>query len=455
MMDDINSKRPTIFNFRVPSDIAHPVNQGGYLATTANTSLHPLNEELQVANEELRVINEEFQTVNADLSQKIAELDRANADLANFFANTQIPVIFLDLDRRITRFTPQATDLFALIDSDIGRPITDLNAHFCNGDLLPLIAQVLQTFAPVECEVQQSTYDRWWIMHIGLYRTLANRVDGVVISFADITALKQTEAVLKESHDALERRVVARTQELELANTSLCAHIAQQIRDEQAREHLLQQIVTAQEEERRRIARELHDEIGQNLTALILSLKALHDNSTIDAHMTDHIAQIQAMAVQISEDVRSLAVHLRPSALDDLGLALALSTYIEQWSARAHVAVDLHSSGLDGVRMPLSVETTIYRLVQESLTNVRKHAQATEVSVIIERRADEVCLIIEDDGVGFTVPTTPSAPDATPPLGLIGMTERAVLLGGSLTIESEPGRGTSIFVRIPLPKDQN
>jgi two-component system CheB/CheR fusion protein len=154
------------------------------------------------------------------------------------------------------------------------------------------------------------------------------------------------------------------------------------------------------------------------------------------------------MAVRISEEVRRLAVQLRPSVLDDLGLALALSTYVEQWSAQAHVAIDLHSTGLDGERMPLAVETTIYRLIQESLTNVLKHARATEVSVIVERRADEVRLIVEDDGAGFFA--TPAVPGAVPQLGLIGMQERVMLLGGTLTVETAPDNGTTIFARIPL-----
>jgi two-component system CheB/CheR fusion protein len=228
-------------------------------------------------------------------------------------------------------------------------------------------------------------------------------------------------------------------------------------RSEQAREQLLQQLVTAQEEERRHIARELHDQMGQDITALILGLKVLQGNSAIGDSTAERIAQLQAMAVQIGNEVRSLAVQLRPSVLDDLGLALALNNYVEQWSARAHVAVDLHSSGLDGKRLPLAVETTIYRLVQESLNNVLKHARAAEVSVIIERHADEVRLIVEDDGAGFNVPPLPTPPtpvikpDVVPQLGLIGMQERVVLLGGSLAIESAPGSGTTIFARIPLP----
>jgi two-component system CheB/CheR fusion protein len=425
--------------------------------TAANEELRSLNEELQAANEELQTskeeiqsINEELQTVNAELSRKIEELDRANADLANLFASTQIPAIFLHANGRIARFTPQATELFALIDSDIDRPISDLSARFSDGDLQPLIAQVLHTHTLVELVVSQPERNRWWSVQIRPYRILANTVDGVVLTFADITTLKRAENVLQDAHDVLERRVAARTQDLALANTALQAQVVERVQNEHVRQQLLQQLVTAQEEERRHIARELHDQLGQDLTGLILGIKALHDSISADAPALARITQLQAMAVQIGQEVRSLAVQLRPSVLDDLGLDLALSNYVEQWSARAHVAVDLHTSGLDGERLPLALETTLYRLVQEALTNVLKHARATEVSVIIERQSDEVRLIVEDDGGGFSTPPASSDPNTTPQLGLIGMQERVALHAGALTVESAPGSGTTIFARIPL-----
>ncbi len=442
---------------QISSGVSQTSDSDDRRAPPVNTELHTVNEQLQTVNGELRVINEEFQVVNeelqvvnAELNQKIAELDRANADLINVFASIRIPVIFLHLDGRIARFNPQATAIFALIDSDVGRKITDLNAHFCDDDIHLLITQALESLTQVDRIIHQPTQDRWWNIHIQPYRTLTNEISGVVMTFTDITTLKHTEVALQESCDVLEQRVTARTRELGLMNLALQAEMAERIRSEQAREQILQRLVTAQEEERRHIARELHDQMSQDLTALILGIKALQGNGKIGAHMVERITQLQAMAVQISEDVRSLAVELRPLALDDLGLVIALSNYVEQWSARAHVAVDLHLSELDGVHLPLVVETTLYRLVQEALNNVRKHAQAFEVSVIIERRANEVRLIVEDDGVGFTIPD-PTLPTNLLQLGLIGMQERVMILGGALAIESSLGSGTTIFVRIPLP----
>lgn len=426
--------------------------------TTANEELRSLNEELQAANEELQTskeeiqsINEELQTVNVELSRKIEDLDRANADLANLFASTQIPAIFLHTDGRIARFTPQATDLFALIDTDVGRPLSDLSARFNDIDLRVLIAIVLQTLNPIETVIRQPEQNRWWNLHIRPYQTLAGVIDGVVLTFADITTLKHAEAVLQHANDALDQRVKERTQDLESTNRALQMEVAERSRSEQARQRLIQQLVTAQEEERRHIARELHDQLSQDLTALILGLKSLQGAMPAE-DIAERARQLQTVTIQISEEVRNLAVRLRPSALDDMGLPLALSNFIEQWSARAHVAADLHTSGLDDQRLPLAIESTLYRVVQEALTNVFKHANAGEVSVIIERHADEVRLIVEDDGVGFHLTEAPSEPQQTQQLGIIGMQERVALLGGTLTIESSPGSGTTIFARIPLPQ---
>jgi two-component system, chemotaxis family, CheB/CheR fusion protein len=145
-----------------------------------------------------------------------------------------------------------------------------------------------------------------------------------------------------------------------------------------------------------------------------------------------------------------LAVQLRPAVLDDLGLSVALTNYVEQWSARAMVAIDLHSGGLDGVRLPLAVESTIYRLVQEALTNVLKHASAESVSLILECSASELRLIVEDNGIGFDVALIREQAHTQQQFGLLGMDERVAQLGGTLTIESTLGSGTTVFVAIPL-----
>ncbi len=426
--------------------------------TAANEELRSLNEEFQAANEELQTskeeiqsINEELKTVNTELSHKITELDRANADLANLFVSTEVAAVFLHADGRIARFTPKATNLFAMIAADLGRPITDLKQQFSSdGDLWVQIMQVFTTQTPTEQTVHHAVDDRWWNLRIMPYRTLTNQVDGVVLAFIDTTTLQRADNLLQQAHAELEQRVRERTNDLDAANTTLQGRIAELARSEQARQQLLQQLFTAQEEERHHIARELHDQMGQELTALVLSLKTLQESLRDQASASAQIDQIQALVRQIGEGARDLAVRLRPSALDDLGLGVALSNFTEQWSAQAKVAVDLHTSGLEAERLPLAVETTIYRLVQEALTNVLKHAHAREVSVIIERNAAEVHLIVEDDGVGFTTTPDHDSIASILSLGLLGMRERVALLGGTLTIETAPGSGVTIFTSIPL-----
>lgn len=216
-----------------------------------------------------------------------------------------------------------------------------------------------------------------------------------------------------------------------------------------ARRELHRQLADAQEEERRRISRELHDHMGQHLAALILGLEALKESAS-EPHERVRVQQLQALASVIGSEVHDLALELRPTALDDLGLPSALRHYAEQWSGRYDIPVDVHSNSPEQPRLPPAIETTLYRIVQEGLTNVAKHAQATRVSVIVEQRNGIVQLILEDDGCGFPVDAVMNAPHTERRLGLLGMRERATLAGGTLDIESAPGRGTTLFVRIPI-----
>jgi signal transduction histidine kinase len=141
---------------------------------------------------------------------------------------------------------------------------------------------------------------------------------------------------------------------------------------------------------------------------------------------------------------------LRPTALDDLGLRAALTNYVQDWSERVKISAELHTSGLLDDRLPSEVETTLYRIAQEALNNVAKHARARTVEIILERRADHVLLIIEDDGVGFE---TTEAPGSRQGFGLLGMQERAALVGATLQIESTGG-GTTILLRMAMPQSQ-
>jgi PAS domain S-box-containing protein len=214
---------------------------------------------------------------------------------------------------------------------------------------------------------------------------------------------------------------------------------------ERARTELLTRLVFAQEDERRRIAREMHDQFGEQLTALSQRIHTLKSAVAGDDRLRSHVDALEAIGQQLDRDVDQLVWELRPTALDDLGLRAALDNYVRNWSGRTGVAATLHMSGLVDDRLPSPQETALYRIAQEALTNVAKHARASNVEVILERRRDHVLLIIEDDGVGFDGTAAGSEGAG---FGLVGMKERAGLVGASLEIESSPDQGTTVFVRI-------
>ncbi len=227
--------------------------------------------------------------------------------------------------------------------------------------------------------------------------------------------------------------------------SGLAQAAAERAERDQLRARYVSGVITAQEEERKRIARELHDSTSQSLTSLMVGLRALAD-SAATPRTRDHAAELRATAAQTLEEVRTLALQLRPSVLDDLGLAAALERYVDECRRRYPLTIDCALQGLDA-RLPHEVETALYRIVQEGLTNVARHAHAATASVIVERRNGMVRAIIEDNGQGFDPQNAGAAQQR---LGLYGIRERAELLGGTLTIESAPGQGTSLFVEIPL-----
>lgn len=205
----------------------------------------------------------------------------------------------------------------------------------------------------------------------------------------------------------------------------------------------LRRVVSGQELERRRLARELHDETGQALTSILLGLRAVEETGSSE-EMHEAAAALRELVVATLQDVRRLAVQLRPKALDDFGLAAALERLAETFSESTDIRVDLEAQ-LGEERLPPEVETTIYRIVQEALTNIVKHAEASRVSILLVRREASATAVIEDDGRGFDPAT--ARDDG---LGLLGMRERVELHDGRLTVESEPGSGTTLVVEVPL-----
>ncbi len=206
----------------------------------------------------------------------------------------------------------------------------------------------------------------------------------------------------------------------------------------------LRRVVSAQELERKRLARELHDETGQALTSILLGLKELEDAEDA-AGVSAAAARLRELVVTTLQDVRRLAVELRPKALDDFGLVPALERLVESFQEQTSIQVVMEPQ-LGKERLPSEIETALYRITQEALTNVVKHAQARKVSIVLSRRANNASVVFEDDGRGFAVDET-----SEDGLGLVGMRERLALLGGRLQVESSEGGGTTIVAVVPIP----
>jgi PAS domain S-box-containing protein len=218
---------------------------------------------------------------------------------------------------------------------------------------------------------------------------------------------------------------------------------------EEERRQLLRRLMAAQEEERHRIARQLHDQMGQDVSALGLMLSTLKARYGAQAELGEQLDSLTVIAKQLSKDIDYLVWELRPTALSDLGLVVASSNYVKSWSKHFGIHAELHTTGMEKDRLTDEVETVLYRVLQEALTNVAKHSEAGSVSILLERRSDQVSLIVEDNGVGFDGAQAFGA--RRKGVGLVGMRERVTLVGGAIEIESVPGAGVTIVVRIPAP----
>ena len=218
-------------------------------------------------------------------------------------------------------------------------------------------------------------------------------------------------------------------------------------RADEMRMHLLSRAISAQEEERSRIARELHDETGQALSAVLVGLRGVEEAKSLE-EVRAMVARLRDITSQTIRDVGRIARGLRPSTLDDLGLLAALQRYGDELHAAR--GIDVRITGEQTARLPSDTETTLYRIIQEALTNVARHADAHVVTVSIERRNGAVRATIHDDGRGFDVPTALGTFGGERTLGLVGIQERASLLGGTVAIESQPGGGARIVVELPI-----
>lgn len=253
---------------------------------------------------------------------------------------------------------------------------------------------------------------------------------------------------LEAAKDELEERVRDRTAELRETNSTLEQKMLETEAAEQRAHILLRELVTAQETERARIARDLHDELGQQLTSLRLHLSQIGRDLSTNSKAREALLATEHEAQKIDSKVSFLSWMIRPTTIEELGLAQALRGYVREWGRNFDIAAEFRAGRSPRRRLLPEIEVNVYRIAQECLNNVAKYANATSVAVLMSINDKELTLIVEDDGVGFDAAAV-DRPASDGGLGIRGMRERANLLQGNFQIESTPSGGTTVYVRIP------
>jgi PAS domain S-box-containing protein len=231
--------------------------------------------------------------------------------------------------------------------------------------------------------------------------------------------------------------------------TKVSRDISEQRKYMELQQRLVAMLIGAQEDERRRIARELHDEVGQSLTALQVALGTIRKKASLSA-VRRHAGRMHAIIDGTLAEVGRLALGLHPKVLDDLGLEAAVTRYARDYATLHGIAMDVRTSGLRKHRLPAHVELAVYRIVVEALTNIARHSHASSARIFLRRNGTSVEAILDDDGRGFDVADALHDRNHSPALGLHSMRERAAMVGGSLTIDSRPAGGSTVTLRVPL-----
>lgn len=401
-------------------------------------SFNQMTEELQAHSERLSALNTMAATVSRSLDMEEVMHDALDEVLE--LTRLEIGWIALqggqdnELHLAAYRGLPDEM-MWQHVQDSAGRCI-------CPDMLVPTEAKVIETAPTGTCPMIDYAWEQGLLLTICVPIRSKERVLGIMCLIGDDPGRGEDPS----RYAMVTLTAIGQQIGMAIENASLYEELRQK---EMLLRQLLDRMISTQEEERRRIARELHDETSQALTSLMVQLKVLEEADSLRvAHM--HLSDMRAAVAKTLEEVHSLALELRPSTLDDLGLLAALQNYLRHYEHRFGLAVDFQVLGIGSQRLLPQVETTLYRIVQEALTNVVRHAQARTVSVLLERRGSSVVAIVEDDGRGFDVASIWGSHPQEQNLGLYGMQERASLLGGTMTIESTPGVGTAVYVEIPL-----
>lgn len=499
--------------------------------TSSNEELRSTNEELEVAKEELQATNQELLTVNDEMVVRNHDANRLNDDLTNVFGNVGVPVLLLDRDSTIRRFTPAAEKILGLISSDVGQPLADRRGPFTS-ECARLAREVMDTLQPIERPMQDDS-GRSHLFVARPYLTLDRRVDGTIVTIFDVDAIAglafrdvltgASEAILLTDSNgriafanhaaarlfgytaaellgspvealvpdalraqhaeqrkqylseplarpmAADRDVQGRRKDgssfpIEVAlnptrhadgamilafvtDISKRREAEQEIRSYQERlQHMAFDAAVAEERERRRIAVDLHDHIGQTLA--LASIKLSGSRELVTGPARDAMEAALELVAQSVVAARTLTFDLSPPILYDLGLKEALSWLAEDVERRYGIVTTLH---VDAAPTPLDDASAalVFRAVRELLFNVFKHAKSSTASLSIKRAAERLCIEVEDRGVGFDAAAPPQANGG---FGLFSVREQIRRLGGVMEVSSNPQQGTRVTLRVPLAR---
>lgn len=303
-----------------------------------------------------------------------------------------------------------------------------------------------RSFAAWREEVRLKS-EPWSNTDVSTARSLRESLHEIVLQRIDVIA-KERE-VARARQDVLLEELDRRILQWETTARELKAEGDRRALVEAELSQVLRRTVIEQENERQRIARELHDSLGQFLTVMQLDLEDIARHADSSERVSSNVARLKEITASVGQEINRLAWEIRPTSLDDLGLQSAMQQFLEQLRERTNLSIDLHLA-LKGRRFGSSTEATLYRILQEAITNVIKHASATRVSVILEANETEVRLIVEDDGRGFDPEEMSSRSISSMRLGLLGVRERLSLVNGSLEVESQYGKGTTLIITVPL-----